>query len=134
MSWAACWAMSAGTCWYRLIVVAMLAWPSLQVGVLDATTIDGGGTALHLVVHGPVAEQRNDGAGGSSVRTASFTIADASGVWQVEAQPGATWGEVYVEVPATSPSHVEMSVAGPTMKEPRSFVVDTASLLRSCDF
>src|SRR4051812_40987889 len=67
---------------------------NLQVGVLDATTIDGGGTALHLVVNGPISEQRDDSGGGSSVRTTSFTIADASGVWQVEAQPGATWGEV----------------------------------------
>jgi hypothetical protein len=103
----------------------------LRVGVLDAVKMEGGGTAFHLVVNGPIAEQRVDPSG-SAVRTTSFGVVGGSNVAPVNVQPGATWGEAYVEVPVADAARAALTISGPALPRSESFTIDTSALTRGC--
>jgi hypothetical protein len=104
----------------------------LQVGLLDAAKMSGGGTALHLAVHGPITDQRSIGDADSAVRSTSFRVAGEQKTWGVMAQPGATWGEAYVQVPTQTGPRVQVMVSGPALALPQSFMVDLSALHSGC--
>jgi hypothetical protein len=106
----------------------------LEVGLLDAVRMEGGAYALHFALHGPVAEQRDTDDGSSYRETTSIMAVDGTGapIGQAQAQPGATWGEVYLEVPSGAVPMIELQIQGPSLNSPETFTVDTDRLRVGC--
>lgn len=101
-----------------------------EVALIEAATLPGGGTSLQFVVHGdkPLTDQRDAPNGDSFARFTTITAAvDGSSVGSVQAQPGADWGEAFMQVPSNAGRPVEMTITGPDLRT-HTFAVDLAAL------
>jgi hypothetical protein len=104
--------------------------PDMQIGVLQMARMPGGTLAAHLVVHSdaPLTEQRDQPDGSSFARFTSIaSTAGGANVANVEAAPGATWGDAYVEIPAGLGPAIEMKVIDGDLQVSHRFTIDTKS-------
>jgi hypothetical protein len=105
--------------------------PTYNVGTIDVTLLQaapmpGGGWALHLVLDGngsPLVVERNTSDGGSF---ASWTtlVPPAGGLQgRVTGQPGVTWGEAYVSAPQSAGDLIAIKVLDPHHEDAGTFTV-----------
>lgn len=107
---------------------------STEVALIGTATLPNGGTALHFIVHGdkPLTERRDLPDGDSFARFTTIRASvGGSSVGGVEAQPGADWGEAFMQVPANARGPLEMTITGPD-QEIGTFTIDLATL--ECHF
>ena len=101
-----------------------------EVALIGAATMPSGGTALHFIVHSddPLTQERNQSDGSSFTRFTTIKAAlDGSSVGSVEAQPGAVWGEAFMQVPSTSGGPLEMTITGPDQTS-ETFTINLATV------
>lgn len=101
-----------------------------EVALVEAATMPSGETALHFIVHGdkPLTQERDQPDGSSFARFTMIRAAvEGSSIGSVQAQPGADWGEAFMQVPSTAGGPLEMTITGPDQRR-ETFTIDLATL------
>ena len=99
----------------------------IDVTLLQSAPMPGAGWAVHFVVDGngrPLTSQRE---GGPFWTTLVLVSAGTQG--RVSVQPGATWGETYIAVPAAAGRRFEIQVLDNHLDSAGTFTVDLNDVL-----
>jgi len=108
---------------------------SVYVTLLQSAPMPGGGWALHFVVEGkdgPLTVERTEPDGSSFPRrTTLVPVGSTESLGTVYTQPGATWGETYVAVPASAGDRFGIEVHSSDSETAGTFTVDANAV--SCE-
>lgn len=100
------------------------------VALIGAARMPDGGTALRFIVHSGnrLTQERHQSDGSSFARFTTIKAAvEGSSLGNVQAQPGADWGEAFMRVPSTSAGPIAMTITEPDQSS-ETFTIDLATL------